>query len=176
MNSLPKPVLTLIISFSFRNRAVCKRWRDAVVYSFAERDFKKIMVRGTASILRMFLAQYPVVDWQRGFERACAAGNENIVHYMAQYFIQRWDTPLAIACKKGHENIVRILIQHGADDWDAGLLGACKGGQKKIACEMIQRGANNLNICLLYAWGKAGIRELLIQNGANISTAIFNPN
>ncbi len=122
----------MIISFSFRNRAVCRRWRDAVKYSFAEDDFKKIAKFGTESVLRLFLAQHPSADWCKGLYHACKKGNKSIAQIMVQRGARSLYISLYIACKKGYKSIVKILIQCGADDFNRGLFYACKHGSMGV--------------------------------------------
>ena len=169
MNTLPKQILSMIISFSFSNRAVCRRWRDAVKYSFAEYEFGKIVSCGTEDVLRLFLAQHPSADWCKGLYHACKKGNKSIAQIMVQRGARSLYISLYIACKKGYKSIVKFLVQCGADDWDYGLRGACFSGSKSLVLLMIRCGATELNEPLIVACKKGykSIVKILIQCGAD---------
>jgi len=169
MNSLPKPVLALIISFSFSNRAVCRRWRDSVKYTFKPTDFDRIVKFGTESVLRLFLTQHPTADWSEGLCCACAAGNEDMVRMMIQCGAQNWDQGLFASCVGGRESLALAMIRRGASDLSGGLYAACIGGHESLARLMIVLGANIFHEGLYSACtgNNTNLVHLMISHGAN---------
>ena len=140
MNTLPKPILAIIISFSFQNRAVCRRWRDTVKYTFDKDDFDQICARGTVSVMKMFLAQYPDQHWFNGFRLISASGDLDLLKFVRnKYSCREYDYfILTKACSNKHLHIVKYLIANGAETCSSVIRHAYMGGCDeiiKIVCE-----------------------------------------
>ena len=132
MNTLPKPILAIIISFSFTNRAVCRRWRDTVKYTFDEDDFDQICVRGTVSVMKMFLAQYPFQNWFPGSKLVSASGNLDLLKFVRNNYSYDDHGILAKACLCKHLHIVKYLIEEGIKASNNSLYYAYMGGCDEI--------------------------------------------
>jgi len=132
MNTLPKPILAIIISFSFTNRAVCRRWRDTVKYTFDDDDFDQICARGTVSVLRMFLAQYPAQNWKYGFKIISVNGNLDLLKFVRNKYSRYDYFVLKKACAHKQLHIVKYLIEKGAEVCNIIIRHAYKGGCAEI--------------------------------------------
>ena len=132
MNTLPKPILAMVISFSFQNRAVCRRWRDTVKYTFDDDDFEKICAHGTVSVLHMFLEQYPAQKWKRGSKIISTSGNLDLLKFIRNNYSHDDHSILAKACLRKHLHIVKYLIEKGAEVCNNSLYYAYMGGCDEI--------------------------------------------
>jgi len=185
--TLPKPILTMIISHSFRNRGVCRRWRDAVEYSFKPSDFDRICARGTVSVMRMFLLSKEAPHCN-GIEMACEAGNNSVAIFLAERNQKNIDRGVLAACMHGNESLVRALVPifmrasaaeklsetyymrnfMVSTELNWFLYVSCASGCENIVRYLIDCGANDFNSGLYYACkgGHKSIVRLLEFCGA----------